>query len=423
VRVLIYHSFALEEGGGPAAYLKHYRDYLRTIDEDRYVFLCDIFDIDRFKDPFRGRSRDKKTGKLRPHQFSLTRIVERLKALLPGGKSRIKNLKTGARRISKSLPGDFFDLHQFDALQFHSSCDLFQARSMLRSYGGKVLLMSHSPKPWHREYVEDTEGVDPRRVGKRFRDRLRSIDKSAFEMADALVFPCAEAMEPYRQLWPEFNDIASGKKLIFAPTPFEKETRPHEQRELLHRLLDFSESAVVAFFAGRHNAVKGYDLLCEAGASILDRWPSLHIVCAGIESAVIKCNHPRWHELGWRKDVGALMASADFYILPNRMTYFDLVLLEAMSCGLPIVLSETGGNRYFLRYPQSGFRFFHPGSAVSLQSAIDSVMAMDAQKRRLAGAVNMGIIQSDFGFDRFHATYNRGMTSLFEDPADLQRVD
>lgn len=46
------------------------------------------------------------------------------------------------------------------------------------------------------------------------------------------------------------------------------------------------------------------------------------------------------------------------FILPNRETYFDLVLLEVMSLGIPVLASYTGGNKYFEKINDSGIYFF-----------------------------------------------------------------
>lgn len=42
------------------------------------------------------------------------------------------------------------------------------------------------------------------------------------------------------------------------------------------------------------------------------------------------------------------MAAADIFVLPNRETYFDLIMLEALSLGTIVVASNTGGNKHFV---------------------------------------------------------------------------
>lgn len=57
--------------------------------------------------------------------------------------------------------------------------------------------------------------------------------------------------------------------------------------------------------------------------------------------------HPRWIELGFIYNTQELLSQSDLYILPNRETYFDLVVLEILRSSTNLLLSNTGGNKYF----------------------------------------------------------------------------
>ena len=46
---------------------------------------------------------------------------------------------------------------------------------------------------------------------------------------------------------------------------------------------------------------------------------------------------------GWIEDVSALLAEADVFVLPSRLEPFGIVVLEAMSAGVPIVTTRTEG--------------------------------------------------------------------------------
>lgn len=48
--------------------------------------------------------------------------------------------------------------------------------------------------------------------------------------------------------------------------------------------------------------------------------------------------------LGFRSDVDRVLAAADFFVLPSRREGLSFSLLEAMSCGLPAVVSDAPGN-------------------------------------------------------------------------------
>ena len=65
-----------------------------------------------------------------------------------------------------------------------------------------------------------------------------------------------------------------------------------------------------------------------------------------------------WIEIGWTKDPHSLIAASDVFVLPNHETYFDLILLEVLSLGTPVVMSRTGGNKYFEQFKQPGLKFY-----------------------------------------------------------------
>ncbi|MGG1555800.1 glycosyltransferase family 4 protein [Paenibacillus ferrarius] len=49
------------------------------------------------------------------------------------------------------------------------------------------------------------------------------------------------------------------------------------------------------------------------------------------------------HFLGLRRDVPALLAQSDVFVLPSVYDIFPTVILEAMSAGLPVVATDVGG--------------------------------------------------------------------------------
>jgi glycosyltransferase involved in cell wall biosynthesis len=101
---------------------------------------------------------------------------------------------------------------------------------------------------------------------------------------------------------------------------------------------------------GRLEPQKGFDVLVDAVA-ILRRQGvdvKLDIAGEGGERARLTAQIARAgleaHValLGRREDVAALMRGADAFVHPARWEGFGLVLLEAMSAGLPIVATAVG---------------------------------------------------------------------------------
>ena len=58
--------------------------------------------------------------------------------------------------------------------------------------------------------------------------------------------------------------------------------------------------------------------------------------------------------LGIRRDVPDLLQAADLFALMSVSEAASLTLLEAMACGLPVVVTDVGGNSEIVRHEQEG---------------------------------------------------------------------
>ena len=130
-----------------------------------------------------------------------------------------------------------------------------------------------------------------------------------------------------------------GDKVVFIPNMLVSypECLP-EQTITRHRIIS----------VGRYAYQKGYDMLMEAWKIVEEKYPdwSLHIygshnsdrgVFDQLRDSIDKnqiqnvCLHPATN------DVYSKYCESDFYVMSSRFESFGLVLIEAMSCGLPIV--------------------------------------------------------------------------------------
>lgn len=102
--------------------------------------------------------------------------------------------------------------------------------------------------------------------------------------------------------------------------------------------------------AGRLTRQKGFDLLLEALPALLGEHPGLLLCLAGEgpEGAALAAQvrrlglGDRVRFLGERRDLAALFAAADLFVLPSRSEGSPYVLLEAMALGLPVVATAVG---------------------------------------------------------------------------------
>jgi len=98
----------------------------------------------------------------------------------------------------------------------------------------------------------------------------------------------------------------------------------------------------------------------------------------------------RVHFLGRRRDLPALMKAADIFIFPSRYEPFGLVLLEAMSSGLPVITAKSAGGAELID-ETAGVVIENPNDVDAIVAALVSISAtkkiqreMGANARRIA---------------------------------------
>ena len=123
-------------------------------------------------------------------------------------------------------------------------------------------------------------------------------------------------------------------------------------------------SDLIIGYAGRLSAEKNVPLLLKA-VSLIKNTCSFQIQIAGdgperdfLEQESMKRGlENRVHFLGHIKDLSKKYSEWDILILPSRLEVFPMVLLEAMSYGVPVIASRVGGNQELIKDGISGLLF------------------------------------------------------------------
>ena len=89
--------------------------------------------------------------------------------------------------------------------------------------------------------------------------------------------------------------------------------------------------------------------------------------------------------LGHRRDVPALLAIADVFVLPSLYEGLPLSVLEAMAAGVPVVATAIGGTDEVVRDGETG-TLVAPGDARALAAGIRSMLSSRDRAARLAEA-------------------------------------
>lgn len=107
---------------------------------------------------------------------------------------------------------------------------------------------------------------------------------------------------------------------------------------------------------------KGYDVLIEAAARVLSRYPDARFECVGSGPALPELERQiaargvehAFTMAGRQDDVPARLAAADIFVLPSRTESMPNSVLEAMAAGLPVVASAVGGVPEIIRDGHTG---------------------------------------------------------------------
>lgn len=343
MKELIYcEKNKLSPVGGPYGYLYNLYCGLQMISNNEIYFL-------------NNNARDKSNRKQKPNYNKFTSTIKKriwpyyfIMSLLFGfGKSKEK-------------------LDNYNVVHYHTTVDLYKCRRSLKKYKGYILLTSHSPEAWHLEASELVKKLHMP-FKKSIIKKIEKIDEYAFENCNFVVFPCREAMEPYLHTWRYFADHYDEiiKKAKFILTGINKPSK------IIPENLDISfNNKFKVCFVGRHNEIKGYDILLNA-AKILNRQEDIQFIIAGREGPIYHSSDLKnWKELGWTNNPLGVIKSCDIFVLPNRETYFDIVLLEALSIPTVVLISDSGGNKYFKKFDSNAITYFETGNAHDLANKI-----------------------------------------------------
>lgn len=112
-------------------------------------------------------------------------------------------------------------------------------------------------------------------------------------------------------------------------------------------------------FAGRISKEKGVDELVEIFMKAKKKIPDLRLVVAGKGpyEEEMKKQLPNEIFIGWvdHSKLPEVYSSADLLVLPSKFDTFSVVVLESISCGLPVIAYKSKGPKDILEGDKAGF--------------------------------------------------------------------
>jgi glycosyltransferase involved in cell wall biosynthesis len=156
--------------------------------------------------------------------------------------------------------------------------------------------------------------------------------------------------------------------------------------------LGVADGEPLAAVVGLLNVAKGQDLALEMLAQ--PGFERLHILFAGhgemrdeLESEARTLGvAARVRFLGFRSDVPALLATADFTLVPSRWEGMPYIVMESMACGRPVVATAVDGARDLVEPGVTG-ELAREITSASLAEATLALLARSPAERARMGAL------------------------------------
>lgn len=154
---------------------------------------------------------------------------------------------------------------------------------------------------------------------------------------------------------------------------------------------DARQRARRVLFVGRLIEAKGLSILMEAWHRVQNAIPEAELVIAG--SGPMRAElEQRGRDAGYRiavlgfcqpKELVDLYTTAQVFVLPSTFEPYGVVLLEAMACSVPVVVSDAVGAAADLVTESSGI-LFPSGDAMRLADALVALLQDTGRRERMA---------------------------------------
>lgn len=335
---LIHVASGLQPGGGPTGYLYNLSRSLNAsgcVDSPIEIYSYNQYTRKRFL--ARMLRKLKLLGRLSALEDKFQRGIRRWKGTDPlVSGERLQWIRSMRAVVSHDIPFSIFYLRH------------------LKPDGQKFYIFNHSPvdsavgtiEAWKIKFgtLPDSEEI--------LRLEMAETEMSVYETADGIIVPCLEALEAYfiwnSRLRNRFENVLNTRHLYKIPTGV-PELTPSGRWQVRKKEM-FGDKMVIGYF-GRYHRYKGFDLFCEL-VSLAKDDQRFQFISAGKELMKPPSDCKNYKILGLldkQTELPDFMRMCDLVVIPNRYTFFDKIILEAMSMGRAVLTSATGGHRCLAR--------------------------------------------------------------------------
>lgn len=316
--MLIHYIENIRPGGGPRGYLYNLNESVQQFDSSFVKVVSE--------------SNDSSRSAAASKPYTVFDIILKLAYFMVVGYS--KRYRITEEKLSV--------LKQADIVVFHRSAHL---NAYLKQNPGakeqKIALMPHNPMSPAEESIELLCQKIPNPF-KFLKNALLKVtlaqEIKIFEQADFLITPNSTACDGYYEKDEQLKKRFTNLNFYHIETGVTVASSKKEALEMRENFGYTTSDNLVGFF-GRLESVKGYNIFLQMAKTHRNK----KFISAGIGSLLGESGEVK--ELGWRTDVFDLINMVDIVLVPNKVAYFDLIILECLSLGKTVVTSNVGGSR------------------------------------------------------------------------------
>jgi glycosyltransferase involved in cell wall biosynthesis len=317
--------------------------------------------------------------------------VSEIPLICSGKLSKRAEYMLRVRRLLRRLKND----HRFDLI--HQLNPVFSGISLSLTGSGLPLVLGTYVARWPLGLDAATKSWTSKAV-VRFRDTIASLQQ---RQADALLLTTPAALDRL----PHPTD--AGDRIHFLPHGIDAELfSPACAADSTERSTTDQVTQSVLFFA-HIKQWKGIFTLIEAFPAVARECPDTKLVIAGDGPDMSEARRratsldcaAQVEFLGRqeRVDAPALYRNCSVYCLPSFGEPYATTVIEAMSCGKPLVVTDAGGLPHMIS--KEGAICIPAGDAVVLSKALVELLR-DPERRAAMGRHNRDLVERTMSWDR-----------------------
>jgi len=184
-------------------------------------------------------------------------------------------------------------------------------------------------------------------------DNFRRILRTFYKAFDGIF-----VLNNEHKKWLTGKDMGFNSSKVFLTSHWVEEIfKPHKTNK--EEVFGVSSTTPVILFSGRLSEEKGVMDIPEIMNIVKQKYPDTKIAFAGIgpKENQLKTLLPDAIFLGWvdHTMLPKVYSAADILVLPSRFDTFGCVVLEALSCGLPVIAYNNKGPKDIINNGLNGY--------------------------------------------------------------------